>query len=105
LRDISENAVGATTNVVASCDEKYAHIKRVIYLNADMIVLGDINELAKFDLGGYPIAAVENLSPWKDEPKADVSFMAMTKYKLALRKRFRQWYKYTSLDINVRSLH
>jgi lipopolysaccharide biosynthesis glycosyltransferase len=215
-----------------------ADIKRVIYLDADMIVLGDINELAKFDLGGYPLAAVENLSPkasvgiklprsgyfnsgllvtdldywrqngikerainylnqnlghvlyldqcalngvfeeqwarlplrwnlqvdafgvlkkyfdescgytkqelieaiaspaiihyigankpwlwncyspyknfytyyknlspWKDEPKADASFMAMAKYKLALRKRFRQWYKYTSLDINVRNLH
>jgi lipopolysaccharide biosynthesis glycosyltransferase len=39
------------------------HVKRVIYLDSDMIILGDVSQLADFDLGGSPLAAVENLSP------------------------------------------
>lgn len=38
-------------------------LDKVIYLDSDMVVLGDIAELWQEDLNGNPIAAVENLSP------------------------------------------
>jgi lipopolysaccharide biosynthesis glycosyltransferase len=36
-------------------------VKRLIYLDVDMIVLGDVSELWNLDLKGYPIAAVVDI--------------------------------------------
>ena len=38
-------------------------VEQVIYLDSDMVVLGDIAQLDNLGCGGFPVAAVENLSP------------------------------------------
>ncbi|RBW48118.1 glycosyltransferase family 8 protein [Marinobacter sp. F3R11] len=38
-------------------------IERILYIDADTLVLGDLNELWQLDLKGHLVAAVENLSP------------------------------------------
>lgn len=38
-------------------------IPRILYLDSDTLVLGDLNELWRTDLNGQPVAAVENFSP------------------------------------------
>lgn len=38
-------------------------IRRILYIDADTLVLGDLNELWQVDLAGNLVAAVENLSP------------------------------------------
>lgn len=40
-----------------------AEIKRIIYIDSDTLVLGDLKALWETDLQGRPVAAVENLSP------------------------------------------
>lgn len=39
------------------------HIKKIIYIDSDTLVLGDLTELWQTDLKGQPVAAIENLSP------------------------------------------
>eukprot|EP00241_Pyramimonas_parkeae_P019198 CAMPEP_0114277712 /NCGR_PEP_ID=MMETSP0059-20121206/946_1 /TAXON_ID=36894 /ORGANISM="Pyramimonas parkeae, Strain CCMP726" /LENGTH=319 /DNA_ID=CAMNT_0001397855 /DNA_START=382 /DNA_END=1341 /DNA_ORIENTATION=- len=41
---------------------KYRHLPRIIYLDTDVIVQGDVTELMKMDLKGHPIAAVGDCS-------------------------------------------
>lgn len=38
-------------------------IGRILYIDADTLVLGDLNDLWQLDLEGHLVAAVENLSP------------------------------------------
>jgi lipopolysaccharide biosynthesis glycosyltransferase len=44
-------------------DYLQGNISRVIYLDSDTLVLGDLAELWDIDLNGNPLGAVENLSP------------------------------------------
>ena len=39
-----------------------AHAARILYLDTDVVVRGDVDELARMDLGGKPAAAVEDCS-------------------------------------------
>lgn len=39
------------------------HIHRLIYIDSDTLVQGNLADLWTLDLEGYPVAAVENLSP------------------------------------------
>ena len=42
--------------------ENYRHLPRIIYLDTDVIVQGDVLELAEMDLHGHPMAAVGDCS-------------------------------------------
>ncbi len=58
---------GATYYRLAIPDFTPPGANRVIYLDSDLIVLGDLRELWSADLQGMPIGAVHDGGPWSDE--------------------------------------
>ncbi len=48
---------------IALADYLPEEVDRALYLDSDLVVLGDVFELWQVDLHGFPVAAVENLSP------------------------------------------
>jgi len=54
--------------------------ERLIYIDADTIVLGEIVDLATIDLEGRPVGAVETRSSWSRRKVAELGLPAGTRY-------------------------
>ena len=53
--------------LLTSCDTKpklflHAHDRRLVYMDSDVVLQGDVALLAKLDMEGHPVAAVEDCS-------------------------------------------